>query len=109
MVDWSLHRLRAEVEVREGASGPVFVTILTDGACTTVGKLPKSEGNRDQIRREIQTQIQIQIQIHIQIQINRLADKSMQHHRKFAEVRRADQIRRAEDTVLAREMTGSCR
>ena len=52
MVDWSLHRLRAEVEVREGASGPVFVTILTDGACTTVGKLPKSE---DQIRREIQT------------------------------------------------------
>ena len=51
--------------MREGASGPVFVTILTDGACTTVGKLPKSEGNGDQIRREIQTQIQIQIQIHI--------------------------------------------
>ena len=59
MVDWSLHRLRAEVEVREGASGPVFVTILTDGACTTVGKLPKLEGKGDQIRREIHTQLQI--------------------------------------------------
>ena len=105
MVDWSLHRLRAEVEVREGASGPVFVTILTDGACTTVGKLPKSE---DQIRREIQTQIQRQIQIYIQIyiQIHKLTDKGMQ---TTGNLPRGDQIRRAEDTVLAREMTGSCR